>query len=212
MILTFRPIKVWPEGWRDPGRHRQDSPFGSTFSTTLSDLERELRAISGRDPFLQVDASERDVRIDGQLRADARVSHPGVILTFDTRAHGALVYATDRFRHWHANLRAITLGLEALRRVERYGIAERGQQYAGYRELPSGIAVGAAMTIEEAARLLCDATMAEIGEDPDHVDRVIGVAESLYREAVKTAHPDRGGDAELFRRLTEARDLLVGAR
>jgi hypothetical protein len=34
---------------------------------------------------------------------------------------------------WQDNLRAVALGLEALRRVERYGIAQRGEQYAGWR-------------------------------------------------------------------------------
>lgn len=217
MILTFRPIKVWPEGWRER-RGRPTTPFRASWSDTLELLDRELGALRARSVTLQVDATERDCRLDGQLRADARVSHPGVIMTIETSKLGSLIYATDRFDGWsrspgwQANVRAIALGLEALRRVERYGIAERGQQYAGYRELGSGIELGRAMTIEEAARLLCDATADEIGEDPDDVDRVIGVAESLYREAVKTAHPDRGGDPELFRRLTAARDLLVGAR
>lgn len=217
MILTFRPIKVWPEGWRER-RGRPTTPFRASWSDTLELLDRELGALRARSVTLQVDATERDCRLDGQLRADARVSHPGVIMTIETSKLGSLIYATDRFDGWsrspgwQANVRAIALGLEALRRVERYGIAERGQQYAGYRELGSGIELGRAMTIEEAARLLCDATADEIGEDPDDVDRVIGVAEALYREAVKAAHPDRGGDPELFRRLTAARDLLVGAR
>lgn len=224
MILTFRPVKVWPEGWRDPDRARDSSPFTATYRDTLEILDRELHAIDARDPFLQVDADPRQVRADGQLRADARVDHPGVILTFDTRRHGTLVYACDRYvrpswrsssgASWQHNLRAIALGLEALRKVERYGIAERGQQYAGYRELPSGIAVGAAMTLEAAARLLAekdprpyaDEEWRELLTEPEAV-------RTAYRLASKTAHPDQGGDPELFRRLTEARDLLLeGAR
>lgn len=222
MLLTFRPIKVWPEGWREPNRRRDPAPFSASYSDTLEILDRELHQLGATSATLQVDATERDCRLDGQLRADARVAHPGVILTIETKRHGTLVYATDRFVSrgwsnrgggvsWKENLRAIALGLEALRKVERYGIADRGQQYAGYRELPSGIELGRAMTIDEAARLLCDATMEEIGEDPTDIERVIGVAQSLWREAAKTHHPDVGGDPETFRKLTQARDLLVGA-
>jgi hypothetical protein len=214
VILTFRPIKVWPDGWQT-AKDRPYSPFRSSYSSTLDLLDRELTHLGAIDPILQVDASDRDVRLDGQLRANATVNHPGVILTVDTKRHGTLVYPCDAFvagyRHpsWQANLRAIALGLEALRKVERYGIAERGQQYAGYREIGTGIALGeAAMTVEDAARLLCDATADLIGEDPDDIDRVSIVARSLWREAAKTHHPDVGGDPALFRRLTQARDLL----
>lgn len=218
MILTFRPIKVWPEGWRER-RGRPTTPFRASWSDTLELLDRELGALRARSVSLQVDATERDCRLDGQLRADARVSHPGVILTIETAKLGSLVYATDRFDGWsrspgwQANVRAIALGLEALRRVERYGIAERGQQYAGYRELGTGVALGAGMTVEDAARLLAehdprpyvDGEWAELIDEPEAV-------RAAFREGAKAHHPDAGGDPALFRRLTEARDLLIAQR
>lgn len=220
MILTFRPIKVWPEDWNRTALDRHDSPFRATYSDTLQLLDRKLEQLGASNPVLQVDASERDVRIDGQLRANATVNHPGVILSFDTHAHGTLTYACDRFQKpswrsgmasWQHNLRAIALGLEALRKVERYGIANRGQQYAGYRELGSGIPMAAPkMTVEEAARLL-----AEFGSGSDDVPAMLAgdqnLVDHLYRLGAKEQHPDVGGDPELFKRLTEARDLLRGA-
>lgn len=215
MILTFRPIKVWPDGWQDARRARSASPFRSTHSDTLLLLDRELRHLGARSVTLQVDASERDVRLDGQLRADAKVSHPGVILTIETKRFGTLVYPCDAFTGgywgsrqlagWQANLRAIALGLEALRKVERYGIAERGQQYAGYRELPSGIAMGAAMSFEEACRFIADqAWPGEVIGEQEVIDDLDGA----YRIAAKRLHPDAGGDPAMFRKLTDARDLV----
>lgn len=162
----------------------------------------------GRNVRITRSPRPRDCRLDGQLRADARPSHPGVILTIDTRKHGTLVYSTDRFDHWKANLRAIALGLEALRKVERYGIANRGQQYAGYRELPSGIALGSAMTIEDAARFIAE--QAWPGDAIDEQE-VLDDLDTAYRAAAKRLHPDAGGDPEMFRRLTVARDLLVAS-
>lgn len=214
MILTFRPIKVWPDGWQDPRRKRSSNPFKATYAATLRLLDSELRHLSATDVTLQVAASDRDMRLDGQLRADAKVSHPGVIVTIETKKHGTLVYPCDAFESryygdgpsWQANLRAIALGLEALRKVERYGIAERGQQYAGYRELPSGIELGRAMTVEDAARFIAEHSgdlnrMPEVEDDPSF-------ALALFKDAAKTLHPDAGGDPELFKKLVTARELL----
>lgn len=226
MILNFKPIKVWPDGWQDPRRHesREGCQFTATYNQTLQLLDREVTHLRARSVTLQVDASDRDCRLDGQLRANAKVDHPGVILTLDTPEHGALVYATDRFRAssvwsgagsrsvagWQNNLRAVALGLEALRKVERYGIAERGQQYAGYREIGTGIALGPAqMTVEQAARILLDCALMDATE-ADHLIGDAGRVRAAYQQAAKYNHPDTGGDADVFRTLTAARDVLLG--
>lgn len=220
MNLRYRPIDQWPGKLLSEG-NREYSRFSATWRDTLHVLEREVSHLGAQEIVLQVAGSERDMRLDGGLRANARPDHPGVIVTFESRQHGPLKYFTDRFTGngyggyligWQANVRAVALGLEALRKVERYGIANRGEQYTGWKQLGSGIEVGPAgapMTVDEAARLLCDATMEEIGEDPSDVGRVASVANSLWREAAKGHHPDAGGDPEVFRRLTQARDVLL---
>jgi len=139
--LSFKPVAARPPDWRSAGATRPSTPFYSSYATTMAQLQDELRRIGAVRATLQVETpnGEGDVRNDGQLRANAKVVHPGVILTIETRAHGILVYDTDRFPHWHTNLRAITLGLEALRKIERYGIAKRGQQTADLPADPDGL-------------------------------------------------------------------------
>lgn len=213
MNLTYRTIKVWPEGW--PRESPKWTPFKSTFADTMEILKRELDMLGATEASIQLDTNERHIRADGQLGGQAKINSQGVILTIDTRSHGTLVYACDEFERggnraesWRENLRAIALGLEALRKVERYGIANRGQQYAGYRELPSGIAMGAAaMTFEQAARFIADQAW-----PADEIDEqeVIDDLDTAYRAAAKRLHPDAGGDAALFRKLTEARDVIEG--
>lgn len=224
MILTFRPIKVWPEDWDSADAERPGSPFDSTYSATLDLLDRELTHLKASNVILQVDASEGDVRLDGQLRADAKVNHPGVILSFDTPTWGTLTYACDAFTRrgwrndspsWQQNLRAIALGLESLRRVERYGIAGRGQQYAGYRELGTGLAMGP-MTRDQAAAFLVEHGEVDNADEPGDPDCLLDPSDPLrdeivdgyYRRAAKRLHPDVGGDPDLFKQLGEARDLL----
>lgn len=208
MILTFRPLTNPLAHWGEEGR--KPSLFKSSYADTLAQLEEEIWHLGATDVFLQVIAAPTDVRLNGQLRANAKVEHPGVILTIDTEDYGTLVYETDRFTgtynrpSWQQNLRAITLGLAALRKIERYGIAKRGQQYAGYRELGAGTPMPAAsMTLEDAAALL-------MPKEPQWIlDADLGDMKEAFRQLSKSAHPDAGGDPETFRHLTEARDLLL---
>lgn len=223
MILTFRQLRTVPADWKPANAGRPASQFRANYADTLEILDREVHHLGGTDVFLQVVTDSRGVRLDGQLRADAKVDHPGVILTIETKKRGTLVFSTDRFvapyyrsgPSWQHNLRAIALGLEALRTVERYGIADTGQQYAGYRELGAGIALGSGMTLEDAARLLIEHGEVMRGNEPAEPEDIIDapdVAAAAYRTAAKRNHPDQGGDPDLFRRITEARDLLAGAQ
>jgi hypothetical protein len=123
--LTFRPIDVWPG---ELTRERRRSPFGSDYASTLDLLGREMAHLRARDAVLMLALQESDLRRDGMPRSGARPAHPGVIVAFDSK-HGPLKYATDVFTDWQSNLRAVALGLESLRRVDRYGITKRGEQY-----------------------------------------------------------------------------------
>lgn len=220
MILAFRPVLNRPPSWIAADAARPSSPFSAPYSDTLEVLDRELTALDADDAFLQVVlGSDRDLRLDGQLRSDAKVQHPGVILTVESSSRGTLTFGTDRFTDrpaheaWKANLRAIALGLEALRKVDRYGIAEQGQQYAGYRELGSGPAI-VPMTAEAAARLLAEHAFPDL-EGPELEAAVAGVVtdpQVAYRLAARATHPDAGGSAELFRLVGSAREVIERTR
>jgi hypothetical protein len=131
--LTVRPIEQWP-GARTPEHARAHSPFKAGWQVTVRDLLRELRALDAKQTVLNLAVTDADLRVDGLPRANARLSDAGVVVAFDSM-HGPLRYACDRFWSWQENLRAVALGLEALRKVSRYGIATDGQQYRGYRAL-----------------------------------------------------------------------------
>lgn len=188
--LTVRPLTTWPGELTGPGA-RKVSPFGATLQTTLTALDRELAAIHARNPVMEVAIDPSQFRIDGRPRARATATHPGVVLSLPTTSVGPLRYATDRFLSWQDNLRAIVLGMEALRKVDRYGITRRGEQYAGFRALPSGGETGP-MTQDQAKEFL----------------RLHGAGhttvEAQYRAAAKRLHPDKGGGTEDFQNLQQA--------
>ena len=215
MTFTVRPLDSYPQ---PETRDRRHSPFGASWTQTVDLLDREANMLGAPQVILLIDVTERDCRLDGWIRASARPASPRVVVALDTRDHGPLRYSCDRFHDWRDNVRAVALGLEALRKVERYGIASRGEQYRGWQALPPATAMPATtMTPEIAAGFLI-----EHGEPPDCAaparpdelldlpdgDRADVVA-GYYRRAAKRLHPDAGGDPAAFQRLTEAVEALA---
>jgi len=181
------------------GKH-QRSRFDAPWSRTESLLIREVAQLRGRHLVVEVDVTEGDIRNDGRIRATARPASPAVRVAFDS-VHGPLTYGTDRFSTWQDNVRAIALGLEALRKVDRYGITKRGEQYAGWKALPSGSGAPASdMTSVEAIALLREVTgitAAEVSAGP------------LFRRARAMTHPDRNnGDRAAWDRVEQAARVL----
>ncbi|HYF72005.1 MAG TPA: hypothetical protein VD864_04240, partial [Nocardioides sp.] len=155
MTMAFRALERWPFPETKPGE-RRSSPFKGTYSSTLDLLSRELyhlRSDLYGLAILQVVTrnGERDLRQDQWLRADARVTHPGVAISMGSK-FGPLTFHCDRFVGWQANLRAIALGLESLRRVGRYGIGGSGEQYRGWTALPAGSGGGDVVAARQVLR------------------------------------------------------------
>lgn len=194
------PILRWP-GSPTPSGQRTGSAFRASLATTYRDLARELDALDAREATLHVPVPPEHFRRDGRPRADARVNGPGIVLTF-TADGREYEYAADRFVSWQENLRAIALTLEALRRVDRYGLSDK-RQYAGF--------------------VAIEAPKPAPADDGSGVDRAIvtlrriaGLATTeqtppltvLLRRAQAKAHPDRGGSSELWFQTVQAAERL----
>jgi hypothetical protein len=198
----IRPLGLWtgPTTWE----RRSSSAFRAPWTSTLDLLLRETEMLGAGVVVALVDVTDAELRRDGMLRANARVDFPGVRVAFDSR-HGPLTYATDAYDTWRANVRAIALALEALRAVDRYGVSKSGEQYRGWSAIAGGDS--GTMSAAAAARLLAEeggGTPAQVRTDPD-------ARAQAYRRAVRKHHPDLGGDADRFRKLTEARDVLAAS-
>lgn len=215
MRLVFRPIDLWPG---ELTAQREGHNFKAGWSDTLDLLDREASMLGASEVVVQVAADERAMRLDGGLRADAKPDHPGVIVSFESR-HGPLRYWTDRFERaaswqklsgWQANVRAIALGLEALRKIDRYGIANAGEQYRGWSALPPATPLGpAAMTVAQALGLIW--RHADFGATPTIEALTEAQFEAAYRRAARKLHPDQGGETAEFQRLQEARRVVETA-
>lgn len=193
MRVMYRPIGNDWQGQRKAWGERKRSPFSASWEKSLTLLQRELAALGADDVVFQLDMEERDIRIDGFPKANARPRSPAVIISFKSR-FGHLRYQCDAFDvstdGWKENVRAIALGLEALRQVERYGITKRGEQYTGWKALPDST-----MSRYEAEQFL--AGFAVTGQPRDF--------KTLYRLAAMKLHPDVGGSREQWEQLQRAK-------
>jgi hypothetical protein len=196
--VTYRPIGRDWHGERTTWTTRRRTPFSAPWSRTQQLLDRELVALGASDVVFQLDMAERDIRVDGYPRANARPASPAVIVSFKSR-HGWLRYQCDAFEGgaegWQDNVRAIALGLEALRQVERYGITKHGEQYTGWKALPDST-----MSRYEAEELLMKHGYSGAGTPVDH--------RTLYRLAAKKLHPDQGGSRDDWDQLQRAKAVL----
>jgi hypothetical protein len=183
-LVTFRPLERAVPG---PRRH---APFRARWGSTVELLAKELRAHGARRTVLEIDMREQDFRLDGMPRANAQAMSPGIVLSFEALkvpGQPSLRYEVGSFWDWRDNVRAVALGLEALRAVDRHGVTRRGEQYAGWKALP----VGRGDPSAERGRAL--------------ISKYGSVAGAL-----KATHPDHDGDADDFADVQAAR--MAGAR
>lgn len=192
--IRVQPLTNWPYPSTE---HRTAPPFRAKYANTESILRFELAELGAKEVAMHVvtESGYDDLRQDGLLRARARVVHPGVALEFQSK-HGPMAIWCDSYESkgtmtdWQSNLRAIALTLEKLRAINRYGIGQGGQQYAGWRQ----IEMTSAEVDRDWARLaeLAKATPGTVTSD------------ELWFRARKHCHPDKhGGDRALWNELQE---------
>lgn len=179
MGATFRPLAAWPY---PPRRRLSGSRFGNTGrgkssprEAALELLEEEIAAIKGSDVVIGLVVDERHIGFSGALKVNGwkALQHRGAEVSFAVPGGRRLVFYTDAFDDVVQNLRAIGLGLEALRAVERYGITSTSEQYAGFQ-------------------------MLEAGGDVERGRKLVAAAGGIGA-ALKRAHPDHGGTVDDFK-------------
>lgn len=229
LMLIYRTIPLPDKMWYRPNK-RVESQFVAGWTATLDLLEREIDYLHGDDVRLAVDVPASSIRNDGMIKVGALTYSPGVVLMFETR-DGEMSFRSDRFVRgattgfrtenkvtklvtkmvgdWQHNVRAIALGMEALRTIRRYGIADDDQQYSGFKALNAGTGIAAsAMTASSAQVILIAAAEEPWTKWPDQSDAVA----RLVKAAKRNTHPDaHGGDHGRWVPVEEAIRVLTRA-
>jgi hypothetical protein len=205
VTITYRPIERWP---RDFTRGRRRSPFKAAFHSTFRLLERELAHAGAKSAVVQLALDQSQFRIsDGKPYANATPSHPGVIVSFN-KGKLPLAFPCDRYLTWVENLRAIALALDALRRVDRYGVTQHAEQYRGWNALPpAALVTPVKMTVEQAARFVT--RMSDSAGDNEPI-KSLDTFKARYRSAALKLHPDynNGEPRPEWNALQEAKAVL----
>jgi hypothetical protein len=188
-LVKVRPLTL---ALPKPTKHGQ---FSASWSDTVTLLEREIGFLAPREVILEADFAEGQLRVDGLPRSTAKAASHGVVLTivgprdvphdlrYPCSTFWGSGYGTRAMAGWQTNVRAIALALEALRKVDRYGVTKRGEQYAGWKALPAGSSSPSAERGRELIR--------QHGGVP---------------AALKATHPDHGGDPAEFADVQAARE------
>lgn len=205
---------AWPgSSKRTPASSRRRSMFGGANKgnrgqvspyEAACDLAGELKLLQASHVVI---TSMLPTRTDGMPYADGRHAglDPGVAVWFVHQGRER-VFACDRWRTPGENLRAIELSVEALRGLERWGMADVIERaFAGFAALPPGTGetINAAPVIPKRpwpvvldAQALLDAKLPK--------SDLLVLVKSRYRDKMAAAHPDRGGSHELAAELSAA--------
>lgn len=201
----------WPTGWkRTPSYKRERAPFsrggGSyvdaatnqtrsnpkralTVADAIQRLSGELGRLGATGELLSTNVV---TRLDGLPRSgQSEPSDPGAAVYFKLKGQPRCL-ACDKWTRVADNIAAIAQHIDALRRIDRYGVGTLEQAFAGYAGLP-----------------------------PTSADWwiVLGLSASATHEQIIAAHrklatehhPDKGGRSEDMARINEARDVALKA-
>jgi hypothetical protein len=198
---------AWPHGWkRTPSHQRVVASFSTGWSRTEGAGE-QARVVRGSRQLTVMDGIKRltaelgrlgalhevlstnvETRLDGLPRSGQREpTDPGAAVYFRLKGKPRCL-ACDKWTRVADNIAALAQHIDALRRIERYGVGTMEQAFAGYAALPP------------------DATAdwwIVLGVRPDATDAQI---EDAFRTKARSAHPDVGGRHEDMARLTAARE------
>lgn len=202
----------WPFGWkRTPARDRKPVTFTETKPGGVGDRKRAVPVSmpTARDRlWRQIEAlgvpydsailsTNMQLTAYGTPRADRREPEdPGVAIYF--QLHGKdRVLACDRWDSVAGNIAAIANHIDALRRVDRYGVGTLDQAFAGYDALPPPGTSNRP-------------PWRKVFGIPDDLPASPSAINVFYRELAKKFHPDQpGGSHEAMAQLNEARDAAL---
>lgn len=131
--MTIAHPLQWPAGQprtKSPARSRFDVPFSTARQELLWEVERH----GGRYPVISTNI---ETRRDGLPYASAtEPADPGVAVYFMDRAGRQMVFACDRWDRVRDNMRAIHKTLDAIRGMDRWGVAQASDRaFSGFAQI-----------------------------------------------------------------------------
>jgi len=203
------PLQWPPHRDRKPASARRPPRFTSngkavTMAVAFDRLQAELDRVGGTYPIL---SSNVELRLDGRPRSGIGERHdPGVCVYFALKGK-PFALACDTFTTVAGNVAALAAHIEALRVIERHGVASAADSLQAFQALPAPDGSSSPPSTPPAR-----SWREVLGLAPDwpsgvEIQRASYVIQGRYRELASKAPPDvLGGSAEKMAALNAARD------
>lgn len=178
--------QVWRDGAYREVHVKRRHVMELTSADAADRLERQLEALGADRAIL---STNQQLRMDGRPKSNMLDPHDcGAAVYFNLNGKD-MVLACDKWDRLADNIAALAAHIDALRRIDRYGVGSLDQAFAGYVGLP---AKG-------------QTWRTTLGFGPDEIVTV-EMVERAFRERSKSAHPDiHGGSHDAMASLTSAR-------
>lgn len=182
----------WPE--RRPriprDQRRTNGQFKTSFAAARDACMLEIKRLGGSQVIV---SSNVPLKRDGQPQAvdwGKALPTDNAVAVYFRRNGKELCFACDRWAHVQDNMHAISLTIEALRGIARWGTGDMMEAaFRGYAALP-GVGETGGAKWWEVLGVTINATF-EQGRD-------------AYRKKAMELHPDQGGSTEEFIKLQAA--------
>jgi hypothetical protein len=191
MIKTLSGIQAyplaWPMGWQRTRSPRR-SPYKLPLEKALQSLTGELRLFRAKDFVVSCNVRPR---LAGLPHDAVAPKDPAVAVYWEDQQGRPRVMACDAWDSVRANVRAVTLTINALRQIERSGATQLLERaFTGFAALPA------------------DATGSwrQVFEWPPEEPVTSATVATRYRQLARVRHPDGGGTHEALIQLNRARD------
>jgi len=202
----------WPAGWpRTEPRDRQRAQFRTRSRETSQYGFRGYRAKTVAeavaallDELDKLGAEQRVISTNLKVKNDGTPysaqrdpDDPGAAVYF--RLDGKpIVFACDKWLTVADNIYAMAIHVNAMRGMDRWGVGNLSQAFAGYAALPA-----AGQTAGEAWWSVLGFTT---GIMPNDKATAVVLINEAYRAKARTAHPDAGGSDFEMAKVNAARD------
>lgn len=203
---------TWPTGWPRTTTPRKDARFysskrvytGATSYVTSGQLsvagafdrlERELGRLGATGVIV---SSNLSLGVRGSpIGNQPEPRDPGAAVYFALKGKDR-VLACDRWKRTADNLGAIAAHIDAIRRVDRYGVGTLDQAFAGYDRLPPPGADNRP-------------PWRKVFGIPDDMPVTRSAVAVFYRDLAKIYHPDnpKTGSVDAMSALNVARDMAL---
>jgi len=189
----------WPTAWeRTPHAERERATkFGASLAKSSMQIEKEMSRMDVDNFRASTASGGRYVKDNGLPKHNANPDDPGFVLRWSDGGEQFAV-ACDQYAELRDNVRSVYFWVHETRMRSQRPVRTGESEFAAAR-LPSG---------DEEDAVVATAPPHEVLEvAPDASDPVVQAA---FRQKMKSAHPDQGGDAAQFERVKNAKEAMLG--